>query len=61
MHSCSDIAYRSVTSEQYPVQGIHIIRARREMGLWKVSLAYDEINTAADLADLGVDCRLLLP
>jgi hypothetical protein len=61
MHNCNDIAYRSVTAEQYPVQGIHVIRARSEGVRWKVYLAYDEINTAADLANFGVDCRLPMP
>ena len=58
-HSCTDIAYRSVTEEETPVAGIHILKTRYEGGKWKVAVSLDEINTAADLYALGVTaCKL---
>lgn len=62
MHTCTDIAYRSKSVEETPVQGIHIVRTRYEDGKWKVYLSWDEFNTAADLFALGVtDCKLPPP
>ncbi|ETN40449.1 uncharacterized protein HMPREF1541_04726 [Cyphellophora europaea CBS 101466] len=54
MHTCADIAYRSTTIETTPVQGIHILKTRREDGIWKATVSWDEFNSAADLFALGV-------
>ena len=44
------------------MQGIHIVRTRHEDGKWKVYLALDEFNTAADLFALGITaCKLPPP
>lgn len=36
------------------MQGIHIAKTRYEDGKWKVTLSWDEFNSAADLYALGV-------